>query len=179
MDGLSEKEKVGVGRYNNFGTLGNAYARMHGTRPATIGLVLSSSPIALLAWSVPRRFRPLLKLIIVAGSEKSCNHGQQTLRRSTNSWTPSHFTGSPSHFLELSSHIVNSLVRTQHSSTTIQTTTSRSRWDIRGIRKNWRLCQRLGPRRRATWYGIKSTRKEDTSLRGKCQRFSWQILNLL
>lgn len=50
MDGLSEKEKKGVGRYNDFGTMGNAYARHHGTRPATIGLVLSSSPIALLSW---------------------------------------------------------------------------------------------------------------------------------
>lgn len=49
-DGLSEKEIVGCVRYNNFGTVGNAYAREHGTRPATIGLVLSSSPIALLAW---------------------------------------------------------------------------------------------------------------------------------
>ena len=29
---------------------GMAYAQEHGTRPATIGLVLSSSPIALLAW---------------------------------------------------------------------------------------------------------------------------------
>lgn len=49
-EGLSEKETVGLGRYNNFGTVGNAYAREHGTRPATIGLVLSSSPVALLAW---------------------------------------------------------------------------------------------------------------------------------
>lgn len=37
-------------RNTNFGTLGNAYAREHGTRPSTIGLVLSSSPLALLAW---------------------------------------------------------------------------------------------------------------------------------
>ena len=29
---------------------GHAYAQEHGTRPATIGLVLSSSPIALLSW---------------------------------------------------------------------------------------------------------------------------------
>jgi len=50
IEGLSEKEITGVGRYNNFGDLGNAYARMHGTRPGTIGLVLSSSPVALLAW---------------------------------------------------------------------------------------------------------------------------------
>lgn len=50
MDGLTDAEKVGVQRYNNFGTLGNAYAREHGTRPSTIGLVLSASPISLLAW---------------------------------------------------------------------------------------------------------------------------------
>lgn len=28
----------------------NAYAREHGQRPATIGLVLSTSPLALLIW---------------------------------------------------------------------------------------------------------------------------------
>ncbi|USW53907.1 Putative epoxide hydrolase, alpha/Beta hydrolase [Septoria linicola] len=50
VDGLSDAEKQGVQRINDFATLGNAYAREHGTRPATIGLVLSSSPIALLGW---------------------------------------------------------------------------------------------------------------------------------
>ena len=50
IDTLSEEEQKGLERYNNFGALGNAYAREHGTRPATIGLVLSSSPVALLAW---------------------------------------------------------------------------------------------------------------------------------
>jgi hypothetical protein len=47
---LSEAELRGVERYGQFGDVGNAYARMHGTRPGTIGLVLSSSPVALLAW---------------------------------------------------------------------------------------------------------------------------------
>lgn len=51
-ESLSEQEQYGVRRYQNFGDLGNAYAREHGTRPATVGLVLSSSPIALLAWYV-------------------------------------------------------------------------------------------------------------------------------
>jgi microsomal epoxide hydrolase len=50
VEGLSETEKVGLQRYVEFGDVGNAYARMHGTRPGTIGLVLSSSPVALLAW---------------------------------------------------------------------------------------------------------------------------------
>lgn len=49
-DSLSDAEKKGVERYENFGFLGNAYAREHGSRPSTIGLVLSSSPLALLAW---------------------------------------------------------------------------------------------------------------------------------
>ncbi|KAK5080421.1 hypothetical protein LTR70_008853 [Exophiala xenobiotica] len=50
MKGLSDVEKRGLQRANDFNTLGNAYGRMHGTRPATIGLCLSSSPLALLAW---------------------------------------------------------------------------------------------------------------------------------
>ena len=47
---LTAEEQKGLQRYSEFGSLGNAYAREHGTRPATIGLVLSSSPIAQLAW---------------------------------------------------------------------------------------------------------------------------------
>ncbi|KAI5846461.1 epoxide hydrolase [Morchella snyderi] len=43
-------EKVGVHRGQRFNTTGNAYALEHATRPSTIGHVLSSSPLALLAW---------------------------------------------------------------------------------------------------------------------------------
>ncbi|OQO02384.1 hypothetical protein B0A48_11938 [Cryoendolithus antarcticus] len=50
VESLSQEEKIGLGRYGAFGEMGNAYARMHGTRPSTIGLVLSSNPIAQLAW---------------------------------------------------------------------------------------------------------------------------------
>ena len=50
---LKDYEQKAWQRTMDFATLGNAYAREHGTRPATIGLVLSSSPIALLAWYVP------------------------------------------------------------------------------------------------------------------------------
>lgn len=52
MDELGQQERKAFDRAIDFGAMGNAYAREHGTRPATIGLVLSSSPIALLAWSV-------------------------------------------------------------------------------------------------------------------------------
>lgn len=47
---LSAQDKHGLERAEDFGVFGNAYAKEHGTRPATVGLVLSSSPIALLAW---------------------------------------------------------------------------------------------------------------------------------
>lgn len=53
MSSLSEEEQKGLKIAGDFAEMGNAYAREHGTRPATIGLVLSSSPVALLAWYAP------------------------------------------------------------------------------------------------------------------------------
>jgi microsomal epoxide hydrolase len=47
---LEETEKEGLDRGDTFGKTGTAYALEHTTRPATIGFVLSSSPLALLAW---------------------------------------------------------------------------------------------------------------------------------
>lgn len=47
---LTEIEKAGVQRGLDFRALGSAYAFTHATRPATIGIVLSSNPLALLAW---------------------------------------------------------------------------------------------------------------------------------
>ncbi|KAK1139968.1 hypothetical protein N8T08_010964 [Aspergillus melleus] len=49
-DSLNDYEKQGLKRREEFLTVGKAYADEHATRPSTIGLVLSSSPIALLAW---------------------------------------------------------------------------------------------------------------------------------
>ncbi|KAK8158055.1 Alpha/Beta hydrolase protein [Phyllosticta citrichinensis] len=49
-DDADELEKKGLERGSEFQRTGFAYAMEHGTRPATIGLVLSSSPIALLSW---------------------------------------------------------------------------------------------------------------------------------
>lgn len=51
-DHLSAAEKRGLERYNNFVKLGSGYMMEHGTRPSTIGLVLSTNPVALLAWFV-------------------------------------------------------------------------------------------------------------------------------
>ncbi|TIA61200.1 alpha/beta-hydrolase [Aureobasidium pullulans] len=47
---ISQTEKLGLERAKAFTETGSAYAREHGTRTATIGLVLSSSPLALLTW---------------------------------------------------------------------------------------------------------------------------------
>lgn len=47
---ISDAEQQGVLRAREFGKFGIAYAVEHATKPSTIGLVLSSSPVAFLAW---------------------------------------------------------------------------------------------------------------------------------
>ncbi|KAL9619050.1 MAG: hypothetical protein Q9160_006305 [Pyrenula sp. 1 TL-2023] len=47
---VSEEEKKGLERANDFKKLGTAYAIQQATRPSTIGFALQNSPIALLAW---------------------------------------------------------------------------------------------------------------------------------
>ena len=47
---LNELEKEGIQRAKWFHNLGSAYALEQATKPSTIGLVLASSPLALLAW---------------------------------------------------------------------------------------------------------------------------------
>lgn len=49
-EGLDEYELQDVETIEKFINRGAGYAVMHATRPATTGLVLSSSPVALLAW---------------------------------------------------------------------------------------------------------------------------------
>ncbi|KAL8814438.1 MAG: hypothetical protein Q9191_008552 [Dirinaria sp. TL-2023a] len=46
----AEEDRALAARGQQFLTTGSAYAMEHGTRTSTIGLVLSSSPLALLAW---------------------------------------------------------------------------------------------------------------------------------
>jgi microsomal epoxide hydrolase len=52
---LEDVEKEGLDGGDEFGKTGTAYALEQATRPATIGFVLSSSPLALLAWYAQRR----------------------------------------------------------------------------------------------------------------------------
>ncbi|KAL9473502.1 hypothetical protein ACSS6W_007882 [Trichoderma asperelloides] len=47
---ISEVEKQGLERSRIFKALSSSYALQHATKPSTIGLVLASNPIALLAW---------------------------------------------------------------------------------------------------------------------------------
>ncbi|KAI9711725.1 MAG: hypothetical protein M1820_001869 [Bogoriella megaspora] len=49
-DTISIAERDGLARAAAWQKTGTAYAMEHGTRPATIGLALSASPIALLCW---------------------------------------------------------------------------------------------------------------------------------
>lgn len=47
---LSALEKRAIENADAWSTRGSAYAMEHATRPSTIGFVLSSNPLALLAW---------------------------------------------------------------------------------------------------------------------------------
>lgn len=49
-DHLNAFEIEGINKMMNFMTTGAGYATEQGTRPSTIGHVLASSPMALLAW---------------------------------------------------------------------------------------------------------------------------------
>lgn len=50
MESLNTIEKKAVERSKLWRATGMAYAIEHGTRPSTIGNVLSSNPLAILAW---------------------------------------------------------------------------------------------------------------------------------
>ncbi|KAK0538059.1 hypothetical protein OC842_001406 [Tilletia horrida] len=47
---LTHRESLNIARGLTFQESGSAYAAMHGTRPATLGLVMSAHPLTLLAW---------------------------------------------------------------------------------------------------------------------------------
>ena len=49
-DSVNDFEKKGFVQASEFGRIGSAYALEHATRPSTIGLVLASNLLALLAW---------------------------------------------------------------------------------------------------------------------------------
>lgn len=105
---LSALEMGGLGRGQQFVASGAAYAMEHGTRPATIGLVLSSSPLALLAW-IGEKFLdwceqpPALETILDA---VSLYWFTETFPRSifpyrNNGSPPSTMHGSPENFLKV------------------------------------------------------------------------------
>jgi microsomal epoxide hydrolase len=47
---LSPLEEEGQKRAKSFGTYGCGYYFMHATRPSTIGHIVATNPVALLAW---------------------------------------------------------------------------------------------------------------------------------
>lgn len=49
-DSLDASERAGIKRMEEFRMMGSGYAIEHGTRPSTIGHVIASNPVALLAW---------------------------------------------------------------------------------------------------------------------------------
>lgn len=53
---LTETDIGCLSRAAEFSRTGSAYALEHATRPSTIGFVLNSNPLALLAWQAPPHF---------------------------------------------------------------------------------------------------------------------------
>jgi microsomal epoxide hydrolase len=52
MSALTESEKAGIERWKNWRATGMAYAIEQATKPATLGFVLTSNPLATLAWYI-------------------------------------------------------------------------------------------------------------------------------
>lgn len=93
---LTDLEKTAIKSANAWRQTGSAYAQEHGTRPSTIGSVLSSNPLALLAWCVlpthrihcPSGTQPLKRdplLTYHPGSARSSSNGPTQTRTSTTS----------------------------------------------------------------------------------------------
>lgn len=50
LDSVTQVELEHIQRMYDFSSNGSSYILEHGLRPATIGLVLSSNPLSMLAW---------------------------------------------------------------------------------------------------------------------------------
>jgi pimeloyl-ACP methyl ester carboxylesterase len=104
---LSDLEKTAVKSGNAWRQTGSAYAQEHATRPSTIGSVLSSNPLALLAWYVPPHIsqvhrttpfppHPYPNLTSTpTGSARSSSNGPTPTPPSPTSSPTSRSTGSP------------------------------------------------------------------------------------
>lgn len=100
---LSPPDQAVVERNLAFRAHGFAYAQMHGTRPATAGFVLQSSPVALLSWYVrilillPHEMRATDGVMLISfgreGSAKSSSRGRMKTHRFERSWTACLCTG--------------------------------------------------------------------------------------
>lgn len=82
-DALTDFEKEGMERAKDWSQKGTAYAMEHGTRPSTIGLALSTNPLALLAWSVhsvPFPFTAILSVNNEANERSSAKDRREVPR---------------------------------------------------------------------------------------------------
>ena len=82
---LTDFEKAGIERMNNFKLMGSGYMMEHGTRPSTIGLVLSTNPVALLAWLVDKPFKKAHRSDVT-----SCRIGEKFVEWTGDPLAPEH-----------------------------------------------------------------------------------------
>jgi len=86
-------------RAAGFKKTGSGYAVEQATRPSTIGLILASNPLAILAWYLPPQNRQFpTEVLIIVGSERNSTNGQTKIPNSTRFSKQSLSTGSPIHF---------------------------------------------------------------------------------
>ena len=84
-------EVQGLARTKDFIQVGGSYSFEQATRPSTIGFVLASSPIALLAWFVS--VSSAFFISDIAGLEKSFSTGLMLILRSRLSSNQFRFIG--------------------------------------------------------------------------------------
>lgn len=83
-DKITEQEQEGLERMDKFFVKGRAYAHEHGTKPATIGFVMASSPIAQLAWVGVSQNPSCIELTLIFPQEKFLAWSDPRTTRSLN-----------------------------------------------------------------------------------------------
>lgn len=112
---LEAYEREALERSDKFVKFGTAYVMEHATRTATIGFVLSSSPLALLAWYSHPFILTVTDALLIswAGLARSSSRGRTKPRPRTRYSPQSRCTGSPRPSLAGSTRIDRSVI-SQH-----------------------------------------------------------------
>lgn len=152
-------EQEGLERTDWFTKLGSAYALEHATRPSIIGLMLHSSPLALLAW-IGEKF--------LEWSDEPHLPTSTILADVTLYW----LTNCASTCLWPYCQLFTPGVVGAHEN---PNGISRSHWALAGFPRRLRQCRELGLRLQVTWCGFCSMTGMGILLRWRDQRLCYKI----